>query len=116
MESAGRRMQRQKGVTPTPPANAAPPTAGCSRGVKAHASQNDVAHEAGEGTGVAGKRPARLDTVDKPPADRSTAWTKLPGMLNAAMTDCPIFGGKVKSYDEAAAMKRPGVKKGRACR
>ena len=36
---------------------------------------------------------------------------KLPGMLNAAMTDCPIFGGKVKSFDEAAAMKMPGVKR-----
>ena len=36
---------------------------------------------------------------------------KLPGMLNAAISDCPVFGGKLKSFDEAAAMARPGVKK-----
>ena len=35
----------------------------------------------------------------------------LPGMLNAAIKDCPVFGGKVKSVDAAVAMKRPGVKK-----
>ena len=23
---------------------------------------------------------------------------KLPGMLNAAIKDCPVFGGKLKSY------------------
>ena len=32
-------------------------------------------------------------------------------MLNAAIRDCPVFGGKVKSVDAAAVMKRPGVKK-----
>ncbi len=36
---------------------------------------------------------------------------KLPGMLNAAIKDCPVFGGKVKSFDAAAVAKRPGVKK-----
>ena len=46
------------------------------------------------------------------PARRSTAWTcKLPGMLNAAIKDCPVFGGKVKSFDAAAIASRPGVKK-----
>ena len=32
-------------------------------------------------------------------------------MLNAAIKDCPVFGGKVKSFDAAAIAKRPGVKK-----
>ena len=61
---------------------------------------------------IAGKRIARLDTVDKTTGKQVYGMDlKLPGMLNAAMTDCPIFGGKVKSFDEATVMKRPGVKK-----
>jgi isoquinoline 1-oxidoreductase beta subunit len=36
---------------------------------------------------------------------------KLPGMLNAAIKDCPVFGGKVKSFDAAKIMGMPGVKK-----
>jgi isoquinoline 1-oxidoreductase beta subunit len=32
---------------------------------------------------------------------------KLPGMLNAAIKDCPVFGGKVKSFNAAAIEKRP---------
>src|SRR5581483_1250620 len=33
------------------------------------------------------------------------------GMLNAAVKACPVFGGKLVSYDEAAVMKRRGVKR-----
>ena len=36
---------------------------------------------------------------------------KLPGMLNAAIKDCPVFGGKLKSYDEAKITGMKGVKK-----
>jgi isoquinoline 1-oxidoreductase beta subunit len=36
---------------------------------------------------------------------------KLPGMLDAAIKDCPVIGGKVRSVDEAVALKRAGVKK-----
>src|SRR5712664_5025586 len=36
---------------------------------------------------------------------------KLPGMLNAAIKDCPVFGGKVKSFDAAKVAGMPGVKK-----
>jgi isoquinoline 1-oxidoreductase beta subunit len=32
-------------------------------------------------------------------------------MLNAAIKDCPVFGGKLKSFNAAAIEKRPGVKK-----
>ncbi len=61
---------------------------------------------------LAGKRLARLDTVDKVTGRQVYgADLKLPGMLNAAIKDCPVFGGKVKSVDAAAVEKRPGVKK-----
>ncbi len=61
---------------------------------------------------LAGKRLARLDTVDKVTGKQVYgADLKLPGLLNAAIKDCPVFGGKVKSVDEAAIRGRPGVKK-----
>ncbi|MEO7548962.1 MAG: molybdopterin cofactor-binding domain-containing protein, partial [Ramlibacter sp.] len=61
---------------------------------------------------LAGKRLARLDTVDKVTGRQVYgADLKLPGMLNAAIRDCPVFGGKVKSFNAGAIEKRPGVKK-----
>src|SRR5256884_9649323 len=35
---------------------------------------------------------------------------KLPGMLNAAIKDCPVFGGKIKSYEAAKVTGMPGVR------
>ncbi|WP_457280589.1 molybdopterin cofactor-binding domain-containing protein [Polaromonas sp. P5_D5] len=61
---------------------------------------------------LVGKRLARLDTMDKVTGKQVYgADLKLPGMLNAAIKDCPVFGGKVKSFNAAAVEKRPGVKK-----
>jgi len=61
---------------------------------------------------LAGKRLARLDTVDKTTGKLVYGMDLvLPGMLNAAIKDCPVFGGKVKSVDAAAVEKRPGVRK-----
>jgi isoquinoline 1-oxidoreductase beta subunit len=61
---------------------------------------------------LAGKRLARLDTVDKVTGKQIYGMDfKMPGMLNAAIKDCPVFGGKVKSFNAAAIEKRPGVKK-----
>jgi isoquinoline 1-oxidoreductase beta subunit len=61
---------------------------------------------------LVGKRLARLDTVDKVTGKQIYGMDlKLPGMLNAAIKDCPVFGGKLKSYDEKAIAGRPGVKK-----
>jgi isoquinoline 1-oxidoreductase beta subunit len=61
---------------------------------------------------LVGKRLARLDTVDKVTGKQVYgADLKLPGMLNAAIKDCPVFGGKVKSFNAAAIANRPGVKK-----
>ncbi|MBI5277901.1 MAG: xanthine dehydrogenase family protein molybdopterin-binding subunit [Burkholderiales bacterium] len=61
---------------------------------------------------LVGKRMARLDTVEKVTGKQVFgADLKLPGMLNAAIRDCPVFGGKLKSFNAAAIDKRPGVKK-----
>ncbi len=61
---------------------------------------------------LAGKRLARLDTVDKTTGAQIYGMDlKLPGMLNAAVKDSPVFGGKVKSFNAAAVANRPGVKK-----
>jgi isoquinoline 1-oxidoreductase beta subunit len=61
---------------------------------------------------LAGKRMARLDTVEKVTGKQVFgADLVLPGMLNAAIKDCPVFGGKVKSFNAAAIQNRPGVRK-----
>lgn len=61
---------------------------------------------------VAGKPVKRLDTAEKLTGKQIYGVDlQLPGMLNAAIMDCPVFGGKVKSFDAAGAMKKPGVKK-----
>jgi len=36
--------------------------------------------------------------------------TELPGMLHAVIERCPVFGGTVKSFNEAEVAKLPGVK------
>jgi isoquinoline 1-oxidoreductase beta subunit len=59
-----------------------------------------------------GKRMARLDTVEKVNGKQIYgADLTLPGMLNAAIKDCPVFGGKLVKYDEAAILSRKGVRK-----
>ncbi len=61
---------------------------------------------------IAGKPMKRLDTMDKLTGKQVYgADIRLPGMLNAAIKDCPIFGGKVASFDAAKIMSMPGVKK-----
>ncbi len=60
---------------------------------------------------IAGKPLARLDTADKTTGAKIYGMDfKLPGMLNAAIKDCPVFGGKVKSFDAAKIKAMPGVK------
>jgi isoquinoline 1-oxidoreductase beta subunit len=61
---------------------------------------------------IAGKGLLRLDTADKTNGKMIYGIdVKLPGMLNAAIKDCPVFGGKLKSYDEAKITGMKGVKK-----
>ncbi|SHN81578.1 xanthine dehydrogenase family protein molybdopterin-binding subunit [Bradyrhizobium erythrophlei] len=61
---------------------------------------------------IAGRALKRLDTADKLDGSKIFAIDlKLPGMLCAAIKDCPVFGGKLKSYDESKVLGMPGVKK-----
>src|ERR1700694_4030890 len=61
---------------------------------------------------LAGKALKRLDTADKTTGKMTYGIdVKLPGMLNAAIKDCPVFGGKLKSFDEAKVVGMKGVKK-----
>src|ERR1700722_6456842 len=61
---------------------------------------------------IIGKPLKRLDTADKTTGKMTYGIdVKLPGMLNAAIKACPVFGGKVKSYDEAKIANMKGVKK-----
>ncbi|MDA9402771.1 xanthine dehydrogenase family protein molybdopterin-binding subunit [Bradyrhizobium sp. CCBAU 45389] len=61
---------------------------------------------------IVGKGLLRLDTADKTTGAMTYGIdVKLPGMLNAAIKDCPVFGGKLKSYDEAKVAGMKGVKK-----
>jgi isoquinoline 1-oxidoreductase beta subunit len=61
---------------------------------------------------IAGKPLKRLDTLDKLTGKQVYgADLKLPGMLTAAIKDCPVQGGKIKSFDAAKITNMPGVKK-----
>lgn len=59
-----------------------------------------------------GKPVKRLDTDDKLNGKQIFgADLQLPGMLNAAIKASPVFGGKLKSFDDAKVRKMPGVHK-----
>jgi isoquinoline 1-oxidoreductase beta subunit len=61
---------------------------------------------------VIGKPMRRLDTYDKLIGKHQYSMDfRLPGMLSAAVKECPVFGGKVKSFDAAKVTGMPGVKK-----
>jgi isoquinoline 1-oxidoreductase beta subunit len=58
-----------------------------------------------------GKAINRLDSPGK--IDGTAEFgidVKLPGMLHAALAQCPVIGGKVVSFDAARAKAMPGVK------
>jgi isoquinoline 1-oxidoreductase beta subunit len=60
---------------------------------------------------VAGKPLKRLDTADK--LDGRKVYSidvRLPGMLNAAIKQCPVFGGTLASFDADKVKGMPGVK------
>jgi isoquinoline 1-oxidoreductase beta subunit len=60
---------------------------------------------------VAGKPMKRLDTAEK--LNGSKVYSidvKLPGMLHAAVKACPVFGGRLVSFDESKIKGRPGVR------
>lgn len=61
---------------------------------------------------IAGKALRRLDTIDKITGKMVYGIdVKLPGMLAAAIRDCPVFGGRLASFDESKIAGFKGVKK-----
>ena len=60
---------------------------------------------------IAGKGLKRLDTAEKLTGKLIYGIDiKLPGMLNAAIMDAPVFGNKLKGFDEAKVKAMPGVR------
>jgi len=60
---------------------------------------------------IIGRKMPRTDSPEK--VDGSAIFgidVKVPGLLYAAMARCPVFGGKVKSYDDTNTKKIAGVK------
>jgi isoquinoline 1-oxidoreductase beta subunit len=61
---------------------------------------------------IAGKPLKRLDTADK--IVGKTVFgidVRQPGMVYAAISACPVFGGKLQSVDDTKVSDMPGVKK-----
>ena len=78
-----------------------------------------------EAAGAQGRRSSRTRASSATSASRSSVWTRrprstappssastssCPGMLYAALAQCPVIGGKVTSFDAAKAKAMPGVK------
>jgi isoquinoline 1-oxidoreductase beta subunit len=60
---------------------------------------------------VIGKPVKRLDTLPKVTGAKVYgADLSIPGMLNAAIKECPVFGGKVKGFEAAKVSGMPGVR------
>ena len=60
---------------------------------------------------VAGQGKKRLDTGDKLDGSKRYAIdVRLPGQLSAAIRACPVWGGKLVSFDAAAVTGRRGVR------
>ena len=60
---------------------------------------------------IIGKPVKRLDTVDKLSGKQVFAIdVQLPDMLNAAIAQCPVYDGKLKSFDADKIKSMPGVR------
>jgi len=61
---------------------------------------------------ILGTRLPRVDTPDKVSGEaRYGIDVRVPGMVYAAVARCPVFGGRVKSFDPAPALAVPGVRR-----
>src|SRR5438093_6463392 len=61
---------------------------------------------------ILGTRVPRVDTPDK--VDGAAVFgldVRVPGMVDATVARCPVFGGRVKSFDPAPALAVPGVQR-----
>lgn len=60
---------------------------------------------------IIGKPRKRLDTPSKVNGSATFGLdVRVPGMLHAVVTRCPVFGGKAASFDATKAKAMPGVK------
>ena len=114
MEGPGRRADR---VERHHPARHIPASdhlrAGCRGGVEAHAAGSEE-HQAQGPEGLDHRRQADEAARYRAKLNGSKVYAidlKLPGMLNAAIKDAPVYGSKIKSVDEAKVAKMPGVRK-----
>jgi isoquinoline 1-oxidoreductase beta subunit len=58
-----------------------------------------------------GTSPARFDIPDKTTGKQIyAADVRMPGLVHASIAQCPVFGGKLKSVDDAKAKSMRGVK------
>jgi len=61
---------------------------------------------------IIGTSPARFDIPEKTTGKQVyAADVRLPGLLHASVAQCPVFGGKLKSYDESKVKGMRGVKR-----
>ena len=80
---------------PTPPKSRSPPSRRSRRPISSSSSARSL---------------RRIDTPLKVTgAARFGIDTRLPGMAYAAAANCPVFGGKLKSYDFSAISGRRGI-------
>jgi len=60
---------------------------------------------------LVGKPVKRLDTHEKLTGEQVFGTDlKLPGLLNASIRVCPVFGGKLVAFDDSEVRKMPGVR------
>jgi len=58
-----------------------------------------------------GTSPARFDIPEKTTGKQIyAADVRLPGLVHASVVQCPVFGGKVKSFDESKVKGMRGIK------
>ena len=108
MEGAGRRVQR---IEQRDHAQAVGTNDDLWQGRRGRRQDRAVALKDPKDWKIAGKPLKRLDTPPKVTGEQVYGIDlKLPGMLCAAIKDCPVFGGKLTSFDAAKVQGMPGVK------
>lgn len=62
--------------------------------------------------GLHGRSPRKLDIPDKVNGRAQYGIDiRFPGLLTAVLERCPVFGGRVRSFDASEALRVPGVRK-----